>query len=448
VLLAFVVAASATDAHAQRPPMVTTLAAGEHYRAGSLHRFLLGSDYRDLWTTPIDAPVLDLRAFAGGLEPVRRVGGQQTLGLAMRGADGRAYTFRGVDKDPSEILPVDLQGTFVESLLQDQIASSFPGSSVLVPPFLEATGVLHVDPKFVTMPDDSLLKEFRPVFAHVLGTIEEYPTAGKNGEPGTFGATEIITGEEMWKRMDASPAERPDPRAFLTARLVDVLIGDWDRHRNQWRWARIPGKEQWQPVPEDRDQAFVRFEGLIPTLGRERLPQFVSFDDEYPDVDGISWNARDGDRRILVELDKPVWDEVAKTVQSQITDAVIADAVSRMPAAYQKIEGARFEKTLRTRRDNLLEMADRFYLFLANRVDVHTCAKDDIVNVKRAGNGDVEVAIRSRDGHAGFHRTFHESETDEVRLYLDGGNDSLVTERSARRHYRPCHRRRRQRHHR
>ncbi|HET6463171.1 MAG TPA: hypothetical protein VFH33_05155, partial [Candidatus Krumholzibacteria bacterium] len=369
---------------------VRTTAAGEHYRAGAVHRFLLGSDYRDLWTTPVTVPVLDMRSFAGGLTPVRRVGGQQTLGLALKGADGMAYTFRGVDKDPSEILPPDYRGTFLNKLMQDQIASSFPGGSVVVPPLLEAAGVLHVEPEMVVMPDDSSLGEFRSAFAGALGTIEEYPTAGKDGA-GTFGATEIINGEEMWKRMDASSADRPDARAFLTARLVDLLIGDWDRHRNQWHWARIPGNELWQPIPEDRDQAFVRFEGLIQTLGRERLPQFVNFTQEYPDIDGLTWNGRDGDRRILVDLEKPVWDEIAASVQSRITDAVIADAIARMPAEYRELEGAQIEKALRQRRDDLKAESDRFYRFLAKRVDVRTSAEAEVARVTHEETGDVRV---------------------------------------------------------
>ena len=32
----------------------------------------------------------------------------------------------------------------------------------------------------------------------------------------------------------ASPDDRVDARAFLTARLFDLLIGDWDRHADQW----------------------------------------------------------------------------------------------------------------------------------------------------------------------------------------------------------------------
>lgn len=417
---------AARAAHSQETRTVT---AGEHYRAGSFHRFLLGADYRNLWSTPIEVPVLDLQSFAGGLRPVRRVGGQQTLGLAMKGADGRDYTFRGIDKDPSEILPPEFHGTIVDRLLQDQIASSFPGGAIAVPPLLAAAGVLHTEPILVVLPDDSLLGEFRPVFAGVLGTFEEYPRPAGDGVPGFADATEIINGAELWKRMDEDPATRPDSRAFLTARLVDVLIGDWDRHRGQWRWAQIPGQELWQPIPEDRDQVFVRFEGLVPTAGRQHLPQFVSFGPEYPGIEGLTWNGRDGDRRILVDLEKPVWTEVAAGLQTRITDEVIASAIARIPDAYRAQEGAALESALRSRRDALPEVADRFYRFLARDVDIRLSDQREVVVVNRMENGDVDVSASLADGAGGpwYRRVFHPGETEEIRVYLGGGDDSLVT---------------------
>jgi hypothetical protein len=64
-----------------------------------------GEGYRKLWTSPFEAAVLDLRTYAGGLTPVRQVGSMQSIGLALKGADGRAYTFRTLDKDPTKILP-------------------------------------------------------------------------------------------------------------------------------------------------------------------------------------------------------------------------------------------------------------------------------------------------------------------------------------------------------
>ena len=43
--------------------------------------------------------VLSLQTVGGGLSPVTRVGGNETLGLAMKGQDGLSYTFRAVDKN-------------------------------------------------------------------------------------------------------------------------------------------------------------------------------------------------------------------------------------------------------------------------------------------------------------------------------------------------------------
>ncbi|MGH7551944.1 MAG: hypothetical protein ACREMQ_02830, partial [Longimicrobiales bacterium] len=53
------------------PPYSNSVQAapGPRYAAGVVHRFLFGSGWRDVWVIPITLPVLDLRTFAGGLEP-------------------------------------------------------------------------------------------------------------------------------------------------------------------------------------------------------------------------------------------------------------------------------------------------------------------------------------------------------------------------------------------
>ena len=104
-------------ARGEDPPK-RKVVAGKHYQAGGIHRALFGADYRDLWAMPVEVPVLDLQHYAGGLRPVRRVGGQETKGLAMKGADGRDYTFRAIDKDPTSILPEELQDTWARGLVQ------------------------------------------------------------------------------------------------------------------------------------------------------------------------------------------------------------------------------------------------------------------------------------------------------------------------------------------
>ena len=404
-------------------PERRTVVAGARYRQGGLYRFLFGADYRDLWTTPLSLPVLDLEAFAGGLTPVRIVGHGQSRGLALDGADGRSYTFRPLLKDASGLLPVELRESKARGFVQDQMASGHPAGHVVVGPLLAAIDVLHSQPQLVIMPDSPALGEFRTVFADAPGDFEEY-----TGTPGFGGALETIDGEEMWKRSRESPAVRADARAYLKARLVDQLIGDWDRHRQQWRWARVAGQPRWQPVPEDRDQAFVRFEGAVIGILRPTLPLLVKFSDRYSSLEGLTFDGWDVDKRILAELEKPVWDEAARAVQAALTDPVLERAVRAMPPEYFAKDGARLLAGLKSRRDRLSEQADRFYRFINGTVDVFCTDQAERVTARRHPGGDLDlaVALAVPGAEPYYRRRLLKGETGEVRVYLFGGDDQVV----------------------
>src|SRR5881409_526980 len=52
-------------------------------------------------------------------------------------------------------------------------------------------------------------------------------------------------------------------------------------------------------------------------------PQVVGFGDDYPSIWRLTLTGEVPDRRLLVDLEKPVWDSVARTIQSRLTDSVI-----------------------------------------------------------------------------------------------------------------------------
>jgi hypothetical protein len=418
-----------------REPSTLRAAAGEDYAAGSIRRLLVGSDYRDLWTTPIDVEVLDLGSYAGGLTPVMRVGGQQSKGLALKGADGRDYTFRGVDKDPSAILPEDLQDTVVHDFVQDQISAAHPAGSLVAEELARAAGVLVVETRFFALGDDPALGEFREDFAGTLGTLSVYPQAVSETNPGFEGATEILDHLGLYARVRAGTSDRVDDRALLRARLVDVFLGDWDRHRKQWRWAKMPGKDGWQPIPEDRDQAFSRYDGIVLGLARPRQPIFVVFGPDYPSILGLTWNGWEQDRVLLTGLEWPVWEETARDLQRRLTDEVIERAARRMPAEYFELDGERLTEALRQRREKLPEAARKYYELLAGKVDVHGTDQAEVAEIQRLPDGDLEVKLSAAGvatGEPFFARRFHPDETDEVRVFLHGGDDRVSVGRPRR----------------
>ncbi len=396
---------------------------GAHYAAGGLHRFFFGRHYRDLWSTPVTALVLDLEHMGGGLTATERGGGQQTRSLRFRATDGREYAFRSVEKDPSVVLPEELRGTVANDIIQDQISSSHPAGALVAPPLLEAAGIPHADPRLVVLPDSPRLGEFRAEFAGVLGLFEERPSTDGDIVPG---AAKVISSDALFRRVEESPDDRVDARALLTARLMDGFLGDWDRHRDQWRWATFDREtpRRWVPIPRDRDQAFVRFDGLLLAIARGQAPQLVNFGPRYPAAVGLTWNGRELDRRFLVGLERPAWGSAAAALRGALTDAVIDSAVARLPEAYLRMDGARLAAALKQRRDHLPEFAARFYRLLAGEVDVHATDEADLVRAESREPHHLRLTmLRPNAAEPWFDRTFDDRETGEVRVYLHGGAD-------------------------
>jgi hypothetical protein len=383
---------------------------------------LFGAEYRDLWTAPVSLEVLDLAAFAGGLTPVRTIGHGQTVALSLKGADGKDYTFRPLLKDPTGLLPVELRETVARVIVVDQMASGHPAGHVIAPGLLEPAGVIANAPRLVIMPDTPALGEFRPAFANAIGNIEEW-----TGTRGFGGTVETISGAEMWKRLAQGPEVRADARAYLKARLVDQMMGDWDRHRDQWRWGKLADKERWQPMPEDRDQAFARFQGFVIWLLRPQLPLLVKFGRDYSNLKGLTYDGWDVDKRFLAELDKPVWDDVVRELQAALSDAVIEAAARRMPPEYFAKDGPRLIAGLKSRRDGLPRHADRFYRFINREVDVFCTDAAETVEARRFDDGDLELRVRASADQAPYlERRFDAKVTHEVRLYLGGGDDKVT----------------------
>jgi hypothetical protein len=405
----------------------TTVVAGARYRAGALHRWLLGSTYRDLWTGPVTVPVLDLGTFAGGLTPLEKGGGNQTKSLRFRGADGREYSFRSVDKDQTKTLPKDFQGTIVSRTIQDQESSNVPASGVPAHGVEAAANVPHTTERMYVMPDDPRLGQFRREFAGMVGTIEERPKIGGYMPPQLAGADLLLDTEEFLDSLQSGPRERFDDRGYLAVRLVDILLGDWDRHGAQYKWARVPqadGTHLWRVFPRDRDYAFVDYDGLGPKLAHAVVPNSVRYGPRITLLPMLL-NASQLDHRLLGGVTRASWDSVTAALQARLTDAALDAAIAAMPAEYRQREGARIAANLKARRNDLARASAEFYRIIAREPEAHATDASDVATIERLPDGNVWVTITpAGGGEPIYRRWFSWWETREVRVYLQGGADT------------------------
>ena len=439
LLLAALLATSAFSTTAAQTPTVrdvgtdsVVVVPGEIFEAGSFHRFFLGDNYRAEWTTPIKVPVLNLRTFHGGLKPLEKGGGAQTISLRFVAPDGSEFVFRSVRK-AFTVLPEQYRGTIIWYIVRDEGSASHPLGAVAAAPMQAVAGVLHPTPVVAMMPDDPALGEFRKEFAGMLGELEERPHVPKDGT-GFAGASKIIGSDTLLGRINTDARTQVDTRALLTAREFDLLIGDNDRHPDQWKWAQFGKKDDalLEPIAVDRDKAFVSYEGLVMSIARLVQPSLVTFDRNSPNPTHLFANAGEFDRRMLGSLDRTVWDSVATSLMQRITDPEIDNAMRALPPEYASIS-PRVAAKLKARRNGLRDAADRYYHELWRVADIHGTDADDQATVVRSGEGLVDVRIQSGNSAPYFSRRFDLGETKEIRIYLHGGDDRATVEGNVRR---------------
>ncbi len=407
-----------------------TVVPGERYQNAGFARWFLGGGYRDIWAMPIDIPVLDLDTKHGGLTILETGGFGQTFTLEMLGADGLQYAVRSLDKDPTRRLAPDLQGTVVAAIVQDQIAGFLPTAGLVADGLFEVTGLLYSSHELVVVPDDPRLGEFREDYAGLVGLLVDRPQEGPNNTPGFAGSRQVSNTRNFLRRLEEGACNRVNAREYLKARLLDMLIGDRDRHPGQWTWARFPESGDcyvWRPIPEDRDQAFIFNDGFLMSLYRLAIPQQVKFGPNYPSLLGLTWNGWELDRQLLVELDEPLWAEVAEEIRLEVTDDVIERAVRRLPQGHYDLVGEFLEASLKSRRDQLLPETLDYFRMISKSAEIKATDRDELVVFEHHANGNLTVTIRYLEGPRSdrpyFERTFRPAVTNEVRVFLQGGDD-------------------------
>ena len=415
---------------------ITGTAGRQYNEHGGLYRAWLGKHYRRVWAAPVRVPVLDLATAApGGLTPDHMGGGYQSISLTLTDPAGREYALRALDKEPSKTLPKALRSTFLLNAVRDATSAANPYAALTVPPLAAAAGVPHSHPRLVYIrPDATNLGEGSARFQGKLAQLEEKFEGPADLTPDLAGARTALDSDDMLENIYKSPAYRIDQPEFLRARLLDLLIGDWDRHEGQWQWAEyaLPdGQVRYRGIPKDRDQVYYRFDdGVVPWVAAHLIaPKFQTFGPKYGNMVGLVAQAEFIDQRGLLRLTRADFQRTARDLQTRLTDAVLDSAARRLPPAVYALEGELLRRNLRARRDKLPAAAEKFYEVLARRPVLGGSERGDRFVVRR-GPDSTTVAIYSpRTGppvpgdSLRYRRTFYSAETKRITLEGIDGTD-------------------------
>lgn len=396
------------------------------YKAGWMQRLVMGDNYRKVWSTPVKLPVFHLSQTA--LQITGLGGSKQTKSIHFKDKTGKEWVLRRVDKDVSAGVITPFRYTLIKNLMQDMISALYPYSQVITAQLAKAAHVVQASPQIYFVADDEALGTYRFLFANKICTLEE-------NAPSPDGSTTIATGkvvEKLTEKNNRSILQKQ----VLQARLLDMLIGDWDRHFNQWTWAAIDSENRkyYYVIPEDRDNAFFYSDGLLEKLFYKTLwPYYRGFTRRSTQLKKLNFKAREFDRLFLNELDADTWQQEILRFQQMMNDSAIEASVKILPEPTYKLNGELLISKLKSRRNGLLKNAMQYYTFLSSSVTIKGSDEDELFIVKGSNNKLlVSVFQKNEPNQKMYERLFDPSETNSIELNGLKGNDQFIIEESAR----------------
>ncbi|MFC4162937.1 metallophosphoesterase [Epilithonimonas zeae] len=370
-------------------------------KKSKFYEFLWGKHYREYYSKKINVKNLELDTLFGGVKTDRAGGGHQTKSLRLETKSGNEYVIRALKKSGVRFLQSvafknqyvidDFSDSYADKFLLDFYTTSHPYTPLVIGGMSDKLGIRHTTPELFYIPKQKTLKNFNENFGDELYYLEDRPMETEENPNKVIGTDEVILNlakDEKYKM---------DEKAWIKARLFDMLIGDWDRHHDQWKFEarKESGNIIYSPIPKDRDQAFAKYDGFITGILMEfpELKHMQTFDYQ---MESVKWFNREPYPLDLIFAKNSVgkdWQDVAEFIQNNLTENDIREAFKNLPKEVQDQVSEDLIQKLLTRKRDLQKYASAYFKFLQEKVILTGTDKKDKFVVTRLPNNDTEVKI-------------------------------------------------------
>ncbi|MCK8524308.1 metallophosphoesterase [Aquimarina sp. D1M17] len=417
----------------------------EEVQKSGLYRFFWGDHHRSVYGKELNVPVATLDTLMGGFTIDRQGGGQVTKSLRLIDKDGKRYSLRAMRKSVTQFLQkgafkftyIDdgFDDTYTEEVLADFYTSSYPYAFLAVGNMAESIGVYHTNPSLYYIPKHATLGKYNENFGDELYFLEERP--GKEfGEEPSFGSPDDIEStDDMISKLRKDEKYQIDEKSYIRARLFDMILGDWDRHPDQWRWSQFDTENGkiYRPIPRDRDQVFCNYDGLILGIVKFVSPlsrKFQIYDEELKNVRWINSSGLRLDKALLQQSRKEDWLAQAEHIKENLTDDVIEKSFANLPEELQDETIQKIKTFVKGRRNQIKDIASRYYSYLSKHAIIKGTDKDDYFEIERLESKTRIKVSRIKKGKIKkpyIDVTFDANQTKEIWIYgLDDDDRFLV----------------------
>lgn len=406
----------------------------------AVHKFLWGDRYRRYYASKVTAPTVDLDTLFGGLTLVQKGGGHQSLSLRLENREGKQYVMRALEKSAEAYLQFivkeeyiigSTEGSAPNRILKDFYTGDHPYAPFTIGNLADAVDIYHTNPVLYYVPKQNALGVYAEEFGDKLYMIEERAGDG-HGDQESFGySNTMISTADLIENLLSDEKYKVDTDTYIRARLFDMLIGDWDRHNDQWRWAEFKDEKTgtilYKPVPRDRDQVFsIMGDGFLMGFATRAIPSLKlmeGFDKNIRSVKGFNSSPKTFslDKYILPETTQEQWIEQAKFIQQHINEDIIDRAFMNFPTEVQDQTVTGIKEVLLSRKDKIIETALEYYGIINKRTVVVGTNKDDYFVIEDIGDDFTQVTgYRIKNGKKGaifFNKKIDKKITKDIWIY-------------------------------
>ncbi len=419
------------------------------------YKFLWGDRYRSYFNTEVTVPVALLDTLYGGLEVTKKGGGHQSNSLRLVDSQNREYAMRSLKKVALKFLTQKVRGisydteeyenTLTEDLVSDFFTTAHPFMQMVINDMAKALDINHSETQLFYVPKQERLGTYNTTYGDELYYIERRPSDEQKKYEGYRRALPDSDGEvtdfesttDALEKLKEDESYIMDQEAYIRARIFDMLIGDWDRHQDQWRWVEYEKEDSddkvFIPVARDRDNTFSKFDGIGIPLIKTFSPGTRLWQTYGPKIKSLKWfnaEAHNLDQTLITKHGVATWIEQAKYIQNNLGEEDIDKAFTNLPIEIQDETTAQIKNSLKARLNRIDQYAKEYASYLNKTAVVYGTHKDDLFEITRMPNGKTKIIgkrkLSDEKNKVFYERIFDSKETKRILVYGLNDDDTFV----------------------
>lgn len=401
------------------------------YERSGMYNFIVGRHYRKLYSTPITVKPTGLYNLYGGLTFIGQAPRLHALFLEGKDAHlymvrplGGATTFIESDFFKNTYSKQEFKGTYLDKFIGDAYTITHPYAFMVADKLAEEVGVSSFPSAIYYIPKDATTD----TIADGSGVEDRLISIYDLKEFGIH--SKVLETEELLTQIQKNKAYHVDQHEYIRERLLDILIGDWNKTRESWHWYEVPHGDSlvYMPLVTDRSHAFTKVDGALfkIMLGVLGLNSITNYDSNIKNLKKANGIGIPLDVALVASTGREVWYQEAEYIKSVLTDEVIDKAFEALPEEiYVSPDTEVIKENLKKRRDAVEVIAQKYYDILQQTPVITGTNNDDLFVIAQKERYTTNIKIYDRNSSQLLFDKEYDKSTKEIWLYGLGGDDAF-----------------------